>query len=1563
MKLLKVLFFSGLFLLTSTITFAQGPKTFSQSNDLFFEELADFFSTSSKSGDLKKFHKQLEKFWYSGAIPAEEQKNIIDRCNNLKKRYGKPYPHFHTYFTAIQLFFEQEHDMDSYHEWDKALDYLIMSKGMTKTLRFMDGTITLLRDKELFSSNTATWRAARLKSFSYEFGDDKVVKITFPPTDLVCSAAKNEFVLYQASGYYLPFENIWIGNKGKVTWERSGFDSEQVFAELSDYEIDFSKNGYSADSVWFTNKRYYTEGRMLGKLSDKTVAVRKGLEDKVAYPKFESYQQIYEMKDIYPGIDYKGGFTMAGSRFIGSGTVENPATLRFMRADSAIVFAKSEKYIFKEVLRNQNSKDKDPTKENVIISRNTEVSIYIQKDSIYHPGLLFKYEVEKNKLSLIRNDDAENMSRSPYFNSYHMIDMEFPQLTWIITETKMKMSGMEGSTVNKASFESADYFREARYNEIGGGDRTHPLIALKNLSLQMKQDHFTVSEFANYLRIPPINAVHLCLALSYRGLIRYDQDKQTVYLKERVFEYLDARVGKIDYDVIQFNSEHDAKNLANATLDLESFDLDILGVSKIQVSDSQNVVFKPRGGQLTMHKNRDFEFDGIIEAGLFTYYGRGFDFSYDNFKIGLKNVDSLKIKVESFEKNEYGIKPLRDIKNAIEYITGDILIDDPGNKSSIKDFPQYPIFNSKKPSYVYYDYPAIYGGVYDRKDFFFKVDPYSIDSINSFSTEGLFFNGEFKSADIFETMTEKIVVRPDYSFGFVRETGAAGYPVYKGKGKFTNTMDLSFKGLVGFGNIDYLNTHTTSEKGLTFFPDSTNGIADTYHISKQTKAQGTEYPEVNGENVYIHWEPYNDKWVSKETGKAFKMYGDTTYLTGQLVFTPKGLGGAGRYSFSDAVITSNDFSFLEKEVLSDMSTFDLISGDGAIKKFKTENVKTYVNFETKKANFKANGDSTIVEMPENKYVCYLTEFAWDMVKKEIALGNPKALEEENPTNGLFFRSRLMSQDTISFRAPYATYDTKNSIIDVYKVPHIDVADSRIFPNKDSIITIRKEAKMKTIRNATFLASRENKYHKIYDATFNINGKLDYSGNGSYDYIDETGQKQTLLFTFIGVDEEYRTYATGKIAETDEFTLSPEYKYYGDVRMNAWRKDLTFDGTAIIANECGVIEPQWFKFKSEIDPLSIYIPLSTDPLSRNDDTLGTSIYIARYPSQFYTAFLSAKTDKRDVEVIDAQGFLHYDKDSRRYKIASKSKLMKEDTVGNILTYHREFCNSYGEGNINFGVDLGQVKTSAVGTINHNIQSDRVTLETVTTVDFMFDGGIMKGIADTIANRTTLKPVDMASKAFKQASVQMLGVDQAKVLDDEMQLFGKWKKFPPQFEHTFTFSYLDLVWDTAAYCYRSVGQLGILTIDGREVNKMVKGFVEIAKHYKGDMITIYLDLGDRWYFFHYDTEIMQFISSDPAANLALDAIKEPKRTLSVSKKEAQYKYQLSSEAAKNIFVTRFNNKDPYPNIAPPTMFAAEADDYDDSGSGDGKGKVEGATPNKEEAPVEKPKNADGYDDYED
>ena len=274
-------------------------------------------------------------------------------------------------------------------------------------------------------------------------------------------------------------------------------------------------------------------------------------------------------------------------------------------------------------------------------------------------------------------------------------------------------------------------------------------------------------------------------------------------------------------------------------------------------------------------------------------------------------------------------------------------------------------------------------------------------------------------------------------------------------------------------------------------------------------------------------------------------------------------------------------------------------------------------------------------------------------------------------------------------------------------------------------------------------------------------------------------------------------------------------------------------------------------------------------------------------------------------------------------------------------------------MNLGLDFGQVKVGTYGTVTHNMTSGRVTMETFTTVDFMFDDGIIKTLADTLNNRQSLKGVNKNSNAFAIGLTELLGKAKADECLNDIKVYGDIRKIPKELEHTITFSKLDFAWDSAAHAYRSVGQLGIYMLGNTKVDRSVNGFVEYANLYNGDMFTCYIELDKKnWIFFHYSHGEMYFATSevkDPAkknASLhdlvtAVHNTKPAKRTMNVGKKEAPYMYLDGGEALKRQFHERFRANRPYEDYPP---------EYGDDEEESNKGKKK-----KEEH--------DEYDEYDD
>ena len=225
----------------------------------------------------------------------------------------------------------------------------------------------------------------------------------------------------------------------------------------------------------------------------------------------------------------------------------------------------------------------------------------------------------------------------------------------------------------------------------------------------------------------------MLLYLSNLGFITYNYEAKSFEVKDKLLNWVKASGGIIDYDVLGFFSQ--VKSQSNATLSLLNYDLKIKGVNKINLSDSQEVFIYPSRKEITVKKNRDFDFNGTVQAGRFDIMGSNFSFKYDEFKIDMPIVDSLRIYAETGRKNKYGQADIKPVKTLISNIKGDLLIDKPNNKSGVKPAHEYPIINSYEKSFVYYDRKSIENGGYDREKFHFHLDPFTIDSLDNFDND------------------------------------------------------------------------------------------------------------------------------------------------------------------------------------------------------------------------------------------------------------------------------------------------------------------------------------------------------------------------------------------------------------------------------------------------------------------------------------------------------------------------------------------------------------------------------------------------------------------------------------------------------------------------------------------------------------------------------------------------------------------------------------------------------------------------------------------------------------
>jgi hypothetical protein len=1226
---------------------------------------------------------------------------------------------------------------------------------------------------------------------------------------------------------------------------------------------------------------------MYGRLEEKVESYNSA--ESVNYPRFVSYQDNYIVNDIFPNVNFRGGLSMLGSDLVGSGTKYSKARLLFLRNDSIKLVAYSEYFAFQ------------PTR---LKGVGAEVSIPIGMDSIYHPHLGMNYFKGENIISLYRGEDFQ--SQSPFYNNYHKVEMNFDQLRWKLDENRILFKSREGAASGLANFQSDNLFDARLYVRLQGIDEANPLALLRRFSEQQFSVSFKGVDFAKFIRARHNQVQQMLKRLSTLGFIIYDLEDDMVTTRQKLYDWVYASVDYIDYDVINFISETQAP-LENASLNLSTYDLSINGIPVIRLSNAQNVIIYPENATIILKRDRSFQFDGVIAAGLFNFHGKKFFFDYKDFNLDLQDIDSLTLRVKSEDLDAYGRATLLNIQSIIENMTGELLIDQPDNKSGRENYPQYPVFTSKENAFVYYDDPDIQGGVYDKDDFYFEIYPFTFDSLDNFSKNGLRLDGRFVSADIFPTFEQTLLIQEDNSLGFKHITGPPGMELYGGKGKYFDHLEMSNKGLIGSGWFDYL-TSTGKSESLMFHPDSMFATLSEFEVRKQLA--GVQYPAVKSRNNKMVFYPYEDQLIVEKGSQPFTILNDSTYLDGNLFLTSSGLTGSGKMELTNSVLASDEFTYTAYMFDADTADFKLKSlhTDGFT--LVTENVNAHVDFESQSGLFRTNEEFTLVEFPENKYISHLDLFIWDMNETVLEMGVSTTREGppeiyttadgEEDLIGPRFISIDPLQDSLSFVSTKALYDYQKNLIIASNVTFIKVADAYVYP-KDGQVIVKPDGYMQKLEESQILANRQSKLHTIYNASVEILSRLKYNGSGNYDYIDETGEKQMIFFDKIQVDDSINTIASGMIDETQEFTLSPYYGFQGKVSLSAPKPFMTFNGGAQIFHDCEQLEKNYLKFESEINPLEIYIPVKKQPYDINMNSIYSGIFITRDSSHVYPAFFSKKKLPSDRYIITADGYLYYEKETEEYRISGMDKLHNFNLPGNWLQLPRTSCVEYGEGDIDLVVRLGQVSLSSIGNAEHNMNTGESTLGAIIAMDFFMSDEAFSIMAQEIDSLQGLEAFDMTDGTYVKRISEMIGTDRTERLQAELGLYGAYQGIPQELRHTLFFSKVDLVWNQETRSYRSTGKIGIGSINGHQIHKMVDGHMELSKRRSGDLFDLYLQLDNNtWYYIGYTRGVLHVLSSNRDFNLVISNMKTSQRQLKTKRNEEPYIFVVTTAQKKEMFL---------------------------------------------------------------
>lgn len=1487
MLLQKRKFYILLFLSLLTIGgFAQKFTQFANDTGKFAKDLGQyFFDNSANKEDAQVYSKAFEKLWKDNIIAGYYKEISIKTANAMLAKRMKPYPYFYGYFNTLINCIENKQSYENFTNWQKCVDKLLQGKTIRGVQEFFDMSENIFKNNVFYKTPSYAYYSVEP---NYKFEYDSIPLVQFKNITLVGVNPRGDSIaIEETQGTFYPTFGKFVGKGGKVSWARAGLDAS-VYATLKRYSIDCKTGNYTSDTVTFVGKQFFDKPQ-IGKLSDRIITENQ----EKTYPRFDSYSKRLVVKNIYPDVDYDGGFGMRGSKFVGSGGAANPARIVFKRNNVK----------FLEISARSFGMSKDR-----IVANPGIVKFFLEKDTIYHPGLSFTYQVDKRLVTILRGDDG--LQKTPFSNSFHKYDMYFEQITWQLDEPLMKFGFLPNNFQGEAYFESSDFYNLQKAEVIKSGESISPITKMIDYyNANNKPATFTVIDFAKYIKYLANDLRPMIFKMAIYGLVYFNPETDVISIRPRLFDYADNAKHKHDYDIITLHSVTPGKE--NATVNLLNYDITVHGVKQVLLSDTQKVFMFPKNADILLKRNREMDFSGTVASGKFEFIGKDFIFDYNEFKVKMKTIDSIKIFVEAFEADVNGNVPFKKVQTLIENVNGELRIDAPKNKSGYGKAPTFPSFQSFKDSYAFYDKRQIFKGAYNKDKFYFKLDPFSIDSLDNFRNESLRFDGNFVSAGIFPTFKEVLTLQRDYSLGFIRQTPPGGFDTYGGKAKFTNEIRLSNKGLRGGGDLDFSSSHSVSSDFI-FFPDSMNGIANTFDVKE---SDSPEFPMAHGDTVRLHFMPYKEVLQAFDIKKPFLSYKENIQFRGRYDLSNKELTGNGKVEFDKADLSSGKILFVKRRFFSDTANFHLKAFDEEGFTFSTINVNAKIDFDKREGDFITNGKGSYVKFDKNQYIAFMDRFKWYMDQEDIELGDTqKKLDTDQSESGLDlegpqFISVHPKQDSLRFFAPGAKYNLRKYIISCKNVPYINVADARVFPDNGDV-TIYKNAVIDTLEKSNILANTVTKFHNIRNATTNIFGRYSYLSSGEYQYLDENDKPYLIYFKTIKPDTSGQTISEGEIPDKAGFKFNDYFSFAGKVYLQATQQFLTFDGGTKIVHSCNQIGKSYLKFTGEINPKEILIPIPKKAVDMNSAQVGTGLFYNADTNMVYSTFLSLQGARSSKDVIEADGVLTFDKENKMYEISNKEKLAEMSLPGNYVSLNTENCVVNTEGRYNLSTDLGQIKLTAVGNAAHSTVNDSVNFNLMLVCDFFFDNGPIKKMAkDFELYIGTLNPTPFEGDLLNHGLIEILGKERGDRALSELNLYGNYKKFPDELEKPLVLNDVKITYNKGLKGYLSQGYIGVGNVLKTEIFRYMKGYVLVTKKKSGkdkEQLDIYLEPdGNTWYYFSYFNGKMTAVSSNEAFNTEIKEMKSKNKKMNVEK-GASYSFDSGNKQKKDAFIRLLKTK---------------------------------------------------------
>ncbi len=1497
-----ILFLFTLFFLSNTYAQLSSVKTgVTESPTEFLKKLEAYVTLSQQQLSVQTF-KEFEKKFKSGGFTEEETNRLMAVSNDMLTARLNTNPYF-TSFLHSATAVESGAKDSRFEKWMTVIEPMMAGAMQIKKYEpfreFLNFSSYFFDNNALyFGNNTINWFADN-RDYVWKF-EKGTPSVLWEKLNISAIYKKDSIAIKNTKGEFFPVTKEWQGKGAEVTWER--FKNNEIVCKLDKYTIDVSKGFYKAEKALLKYPALFPGKDIEGVFEDKVNFGNATVEN--TYPRFESNEKRLKVTNIGKNIQYEGGFRLFGMTVFGYGSREEKANLTINNSKKGTRAFRSTSELY--VIRKDES----------ITSESSEAVLYFGKDSIYHPSTNLKMDVANNVLMLDRGERASQ--RHPFFNSYHQVNMDLNKIKWFIDKDSIVLGDKQpgyGINSNNALFESLKFFSEPDFRKFQNISTRNPVVVLKMYSDQVQKRILNADEAARQVN-PKMDAgmiKSLLYEMVANGFVNYDAENNILELKDKVFHYSLANQKKVDYDVLRISSETTKENSNFFLIDTT---IRINGVKGVELSNKQKIRIVPRDQEIILKRNRNFDFDGRLFGGFALFYGDKFHFDYNRFDITMDSLRYLDLYLKTGE-DQYHRPIASAINSRLEHLRGVLLIDAPNNKSGRENIKMMPSFQSKDFSYVFYDLPETQQGKYKRDSFYFKLDKFNLDGLDSLERSQLNFKGMMISSQIFPDFRETLILQPDSSLGFITLAPTEGYPLYSKKGNFKGEVTLNNKGFFGKGSVKYLDA-TIESQDVVFHPKQMLASAKIFDLQENRK---NNVPKVTAPGVQINWMPRNDSMYLTSKDSAFKFFPEGNYtMRNTIILTPSGVKGIGTFEWEKGFLTSKLFSFGSHYVQADTMTLGIraLSNVSDQLALDTRNVRGKIDFDSKKGFFKSNSDEVMTSMPGVKYSTTINEFDWDLRSENIdfhANGKPA-----------YFLSVDKEQDSLNFLGKTASYDLKSNFLKIGGIDYIKTCDAFIYPDSNKT-QIQFGGAMTTLKNARIVCDTITKHHVINRATVNIKGRKEYTANGFYEY-NVAGKKQEIQFdNIIGQrvgpgnrnQKRTETSATGTVKAEDNFLIDKKMTYKGTIALSSGSKNLRFEGYAHFEHD-NLPNRQWFSIYSNADKADLALSYNL-PKNEEGQNLNTGIFISKENAQAYPSAMMPLSFAKDRAIIDVRGIFKYNAANDQIIFGDSLKVVGSSLQGNKMVYDNRTGAVNAEGKLTFGGGLQYIDVQAAGTAktkflsateevrdSNGIKGSPLSIEAMFGIKMYIPEKLLKIMAaDIQAGSFDAPDSDYKKDDFSDKALAEFIPDEKDYKKTVAEMREKTLNMPDKYnDFSFLFSRATLRWNPELQSMVSYGSKADLnSVLGIPINKKVTAWVEFKMPSNNDdRVYVYIKTSnDFFYFFGYQKGVLGITSTNPKMEEEFNKIK-PKERIAKTK-DGDLELQWEDAGKGEMFVRRVQN----------------------------------------------------------